>query len=313
MVSAVDFFLIPAQGDGQRLEPGKRYLIGRGDDADIRLSDALASRHHAELTWDPDRLWLLNDLGSANGTHLGEGRLSAAAELADGDVLRFGGQLFTYRLVPPGAELGEAMPSDAMATVAVAFSADDSVRAEGDGSFEGNFEQFGFRDVVRFLALAKRTGTLFFDQSPMRRIGFRDGVPRQARCGSSSGRKALQDFAQRPGREFRFEPGQVMAGDDDIAGDAEAIVFELVDGGDEDLDADLERAKDLQEHLLARIPDLPGYALGLHYQGLNRVSGDFYDIGPLADGRFLVVVGDVTGHGVQAALVVAGIVKGNGI
>ncbi|MBF0410659.1 MAG: PP2C family protein-serine/threonine phosphatase, partial [Candidatus Riflebacteria bacterium] len=37
----------------------------------------------------------------------------------------------------------------------------------------------------------------------------------------------------------------------------------------------------------------------------SEVGGDYYDYFPLADGRLLVVIGDVSGHGVPAALVMA--------
>jgi len=52
-----------------------------------------------------------------------------------------------------------------------------------------------------------------------------------------------------------------------------------------------------------------GVEVGVCYQGLCGVSGDFYDLATLSDGRALAVIGDVAGHGVQAALVVAGLLR----
>jgi GAF domain-containing protein len=52
------------------------------------------------------------------------------------------------------------------------------------------------------------------------------------------------------------------------------------------------------------LPTIAGFEIGARYQpageGLD-VGGDFYDVLPVAAGRTLLVVGDVSGHGVKAA------------
>ena len=75
------------------------------------------------------------------------------------------------------------------------------------------------------------------------------------------------------------------------------------------LEADLERAQAVQTHMLAAMPQLDGYQFGVHYEAHSKVSGDFYEIMTMRDGRTLMVIGDVSGHGVQAALVVATALK----
>jgi serine phosphatase RsbU (regulator of sigma subunit) len=61
----------------------------------------------------------------------------------------------------------------------------------------------------------------------------------------------------------------------------------------------------LQSALLpASLPTIPGHELGARYQSAGEgleVGGDFYDVVPIAPGNWLLVVGDVTGHGVEAA------------
>lgn len=65
-------------------------------------------------------------------------------------------------------------------------------------------------------------------------------------------------------------------------------------------------ARVVQERLLLRAPLATG---GVSFRGQNTmtsaVGGDFYDAHLLADGRLAFFVGDVSGHGVSAALVVA--------
>jgi sigma-B regulation protein RsbU (phosphoserine phosphatase) len=69
---------------------------------------------------------------------------------------------------------------------------------------------------------------------------------------------------------------------------------------------DLEIAREIQQ---AMLPREPYNAAGLETFGLSRpantVGGDFYDILPLDDGRVVVAVGDVTGKGSPAALLMA--------
>ncbi|HKT00814.1 MAG TPA: SpoIIE family protein phosphatase, partial [Rugosimonospora sp.] len=66
-------------------------------------------------------------------------------------------------------------------------------------------------------------------------------------------------------------------------------------------------AETLQQSLLPpALPEVAGMAFGAEYVptlGDADVGGDFYDVVPMPDGRWLVVVGDVSGKGVQAAAV----------
>jgi serine phosphatase RsbU (regulator of sigma subunit) len=65
-------------------------------------------------------------------------------------------------------------------------------------------------------------------------------------------------------------------------------------------------ARDLQEAMLTDLPDVPGLRLAARYLPADtdeQVGGDWYDAFPLTgdDGVVAVVVGDVTGHDIEAA------------
>lgn len=75
------------------------------------------------------------------------------------------------------------------------------------------------------------------------------------------------------------------------------------------LSDDLKRAQDVQANMLRELPQLDGWELAVHFSPHSGVSGDFYEVMPLPDQRFLLVLGDVSGHGMQAALVVATALK----
>jgi serine phosphatase RsbU (regulator of sigma subunit) len=55
------------------------------------------------------------------------------------------------------------------------------------------------------------------------------------------------------------------------------------------------------------VPQLEGWQLGLICQPAREVGGDFYDFHYLSEGRVGLVVGDATGKGVPAALVMTGV------
>jgi serine phosphatase RsbU (regulator of sigma subunit)/pSer/pThr/pTyr-binding forkhead associated (FHA) protein len=52
-------------------------------------------------------------------------------------------------------------------------------------------------------------------------------------------------------------------------------------------------------------PILPGYEFFAHYTAARTVGGDYYDFIPLRDGKLAVLLGDVSGKGVPAALLMA--------
>jgi sigma-B regulation protein RsbU (phosphoserine phosphatase) len=69
---------------------------------------------------------------------------------------------------------------------------------------------------------------------------------------------------------------------------------------------DMTVAREVQLALLPQtLPTVPGFAFDARYQAAQEVGGDLYDFVPLPGGRLAVLVGDVAGKGVPAALVMA--------
>ncbi|MCA9176615.1 MAG: SpoIIE family protein phosphatase [Planctomycetales bacterium] len=72
------------------------------------------------------------------------------------------------------------------------------------------------------------------------------------------------------------------------------------------MDRDLELAHEVQRSFLPNSrPQFPDYEFYDYYEPANKVGGDYYDYIPLTDGRLAVIVADVVGHGVAAALLMA--------
>jgi len=74
------------------------------------------------------------------------------------------------------------------------------------------------------------------------------------------------------------------------------------------LDEELRRAAMIQKNLLVKVkPELPGYQLHAFQEQSRSVGGDLYDFSQLPDGRLLLLVGDVCGKGMGAALLMSDI------
>jgi serine phosphatase RsbU (regulator of sigma subunit) len=72
------------------------------------------------------------------------------------------------------------------------------------------------------------------------------------------------------------------------------------------IEQELRIARFIQQTLLPKsVPGLPGYDVAAYYRPAREVGGDFYDLFEFEDGRVGLVVGDATGKGMPAALVVA--------
>jgi len=87
--------LVSGDGRSYPLSIGSTVL-GRGDQANLRLPDVGISRRHARLDFDGAQV-VLTDLGSTNGTMVNGQRVSAVA-LNPGDVVQLGTTTLTFRV-----------------------------------------------------------------------------------------------------------------------------------------------------------------------------------------------------------------------
>ena len=110
---------------------------------------------------------------------------------------------------------------------------------------------------------------------------------------ASLGRAAKAGFEIRDG--IVREPAPSAAPDRPLD-DTQAL---LSDSSDE-----LQQARNIQAKLLpAEVPDLPGLDVASYSRFCHDVGGDYFDFIPLTGGRYALVVADVSGKGVPAAMV----------
>jgi len=96
----------PTPGAAYTLE-GDQMTIGRDSTNEITINDAEISRRHARLTFQGGK-YVLEDLGSTNGTFVNGQRLAGPRVLKTGEVVSFGEQIvlvFEVSSVDQGATI----------------------------------------------------------------------------------------------------------------------------------------------------------------------------------------------------------------
>jgi pSer/pThr/pTyr-binding forkhead associated (FHA) protein len=72
------------------------HVVGRDPDVEVRLDSTSVSRRHARLRVDAAAA-MIEDLQSKNGTFVNDAKVVGSAAVNDGDRLRFGSVLTTFR------------------------------------------------------------------------------------------------------------------------------------------------------------------------------------------------------------------------
>jgi len=102
----------PAGHHVVRLDPEGKCTLGRGPGNSVVLQDERSSRCHAEVVASADG-WLLRDLGSRNGTRVGDEAISGDHPLSSGDTIRIGGTQIIYGEGDPPTDPAGVSPESA--------------------------------------------------------------------------------------------------------------------------------------------------------------------------------------------------------
>ncbi|GHB24710.1 FHA domain-containing protein [Streptomyces viridiviolaceus] len=76
---------------------GQTITLGRAHDSTIVLDDDYASSRHARIYPDRDGQWIVEDLGSTNGTYLDRSRLTSPTPISLGAPIRIGKTVIELR------------------------------------------------------------------------------------------------------------------------------------------------------------------------------------------------------------------------
>jgi sigma-B regulation protein RsbU (phosphoserine phosphatase) len=82
--------------------------------------------------------------------------------------------------------------------------------------------------------------------------------------------------------------------------------YEVAEGRRIQLESELQVAREVQAGLMpSEMPDIPGFSIASAWHPAREVSGDFYDVFPLNEGRWGIMIGDVADKGTAAGLYMA--------
>ncbi|MBI0301252.1 FHA domain-containing protein, partial [Streptomyces sp. PRKS01-29] len=128
--------VLHANGRTWTLDASRSYTIGRDQQADISCIDRRVSRRHLVIRCDGGT-WVIEDLGSANGT-FAEGRRIQRIEIGHGSIVRLGNVSTGTRLDFTGASSavgGDQVRADARIRAGLS---QDGARPEARGATDRN-------------------------------------------------------------------------------------------------------------------------------------------------------------------------------
>lgn len=80
---------------GAKFNLGKSVAIGRAGDCDIIINDTYVSNKHARV-YEDEGAFVVEDLGSTNGTYVNGRKISYPLELRPGDRIKIGKSVFEF-------------------------------------------------------------------------------------------------------------------------------------------------------------------------------------------------------------------------
>ena len=226
---SIDYYLVSASRRAHRLKPEKAYVFGREDGVDIVLQDALVSRRHAEMRWNPDHTcWVLTDLNSRNGVMANNTRLTQPTRIDDGCQIQIGGQIYRMHLLPPGGDPGslgaQAPQISTLETMGPGMSLNEL--ATQGATFTGQVTG-GLLDLLQFFQTTAKTGRLdLLGGKSMGSVWMTTGTPIHAAHGATGGFDALVDLATNPPPRFAFH-ADAVPGEKTLSGSAAGILMEV--------------------------------------------------------------------------------------
>lgn len=371
-------------GDGQVREialAGESLVIGRGDEAKVKLDDDGVSRRHAELFRDPFGRWWVRDLGSSNGTLVNGFRVNERM-LEPDDQVQIG--LTTLQMVAASTEESGTGPSREATPVGPNMAVKPQAGRTSIERLEDSSVQpkISAQHLSTLMALSQRLQTienlgerfrllcsLMVSQqfagraAVVIRLNRKDpGAQPLTLCEPQAGASSkgqtmhvtaslLEALRAKPQPMLASEagdPGSTNFSNASEAAASSAMACPL--GVDDDamdvlyvmapqryanmewltlislaaqqfrqaegvwasrrqarvnalVEHDLQRGRDIQMRLIPREPKVEGIDVAVSFIPCRWVAGDYVDVLPMGQGKAMLVVADVCGKGLPAALV----------
>lgn len=227
---AVDYYLVSASRRAYRLKLDRPYVFGREDGVDILLQDALVSRRHAEMRWQPDHsCWALTDMKSRNGVLVNNQRITEPTRIDDGAQIQIGGQVYRMHLLPPGGDpgsLGNQAPQiSTLETMGPGFNLAE-LSTQG-ATFTGEVTG-GLLDLLQFFQTTAKSGRLdLVGGADLCSVHLEKGTPFHAVVSKDTGMDALVRMAANPPPRFAFHAETNQTSSRSLQGSSAGILMEV--------------------------------------------------------------------------------------
>lgn len=193
----IPMLFLPTQPP-MELPPEGTILIGRGSDADLRLTDVDTSRRHAKIVCGPEGC-TLHDMQSTNGTWVNGNRIDEH-KLRPGDRIEIGDCVIAFCQVK--AEI-QASPDDSASTLFREQPAPSWTRE----AFRGDLAEIPPYAVLQILEMGRKTGELSVEgDTASGRLWFLRGDPIHAETKRQLGFDAAAALVTVTAGSFCFEP-----------------------------------------------------------------------------------------------------------
>jgi len=186
-------YLVSVTGSRFPLRRGHCYVLGRDNDCDLVIDDAVCSRRHATISVaeTADEV-SIDDMDSRNGTYLNGRPLNGATIVPDGGRLRVGSTIYLFQTQE------RAALADIEQTCT--GSGDINIPSDIDG---GEISALGVLESLRLLVMARRSVTMHVAlPEAQARVDIRNGEIVSARIGGLVGFNALVKLAREPSGIF---------------------------------------------------------------------------------------------------------------
>jgi pSer/pThr/pTyr-binding forkhead associated (FHA) protein len=184
-----------------RVERGGEVTLGRSPECSMQLPAAAASRRHASIAWQGDRV-VLRDLGSTNGTLLNGRRVEAETPLESGDRITIGGVDIRYCCVDAGTAISKMEDARTAVTLWPPSGADATEALRGDLAKVPLFA------VLQMLEMGSQSGCLAVETDDGEGwMWLEAGRLVHAETAKQNGLEAAVSLAQTQAGRFDFAPG----------------------------------------------------------------------------------------------------------
>lgn len=192
-----------------QLHKEEEFTIGRGVYNRLVLSLDNVSRYHAVIKWG-DMGFIIEDLGSSNGTFVNDEIIEAQHKLQTGDKILIGNQLITYRESEKKSEFqhNKTLKTDGKNAFRVPSVEEiKSLRS----SLQGSIETIPLFSVLQMLSGDNQTGCLTIRNNDLvGDIYFKDGsVVYTQISDDNTGEKAFFDIMKWEQGQFQFDKQKV--------------------------------------------------------------------------------------------------------